>query len=71
MLRGMLIDCFTMERKHRAIKRFTLDIHNTRADYEHSLLSEVTAFHFSTSDARKFSEGGMPILMSGHGHRAC
>ena len=61
MLRGMLIDCFTMERKHKAIKRFALDIHNTRADYEHSLLSEVTAFHFSTLDARQFPTGAAVI----------
>ena len=38
---GLLLTCWVHERKHRMVKRFTIDLQNTRK-YETSLLSETS-----------------------------
>ena len=43
---GTLLSCFVHERKHKMVKRYSTDIHNTRRN-EWSVLSEVTCHHIA------------------------
>ena len=44
---GVLPNCFVLERKHRAVKRFANQIQNTSRDYSTSVLREVTCRHIA------------------------
>ena len=48
---GVLLGCFVHERKHRLIKRYAEDIHNT-TKFEHSLMSELLCHQFSRMSAQ-------------------
>ena len=41
-----LLSCWVHERKHRMVKRYSNDVHNTKT-FEKTILSEVTCHHFS------------------------
>ena len=44
--RGMLLNCFCLERKHRTPKRYATELANTSAATAKTLIMEVTSHHF-------------------------
>ncbi len=49
-LQGILLSCFVLERKHRAVKRWML-LHQNRTNFERSVMEECTVSHLAAMAA--------------------
>ena len=45
---GVLVSCFTHERKHKMVKRYAQPVCDTSKAYERAIMAEITQHHFMT-----------------------